>query len=57
LQVVSPVKWEQIMHIMFSRPQGEDFPSTFEAGPGSQLGAMLKLVNGKAHTKYTHVDV
>lgn len=56
-QVVAPVKWEQIMHVVYSRPQGEGFPSTFEVGPGNQLGLVLKLVNAKAHEKYTHIDV
>lgn len=56
-QIVYPVKWEQTMHVMYSRPQGEDFPSSFEAGPGNQLGMMLKSVNLKAYAKYTHVEV
>ena len=56
-QITEPVKWEQIMHVMYSRPQGEEFPSTFESGPGYQLGTLLKLVNLKAHEKYTHVGV
>ena len=56
-QITAPVKWEQIMHVMYSRPQGEEFPSTFESGPGNQLGTLLKLVNLKGHEKYTHVDV
>ncbi|KAK7115467.1 malonyl-CoA-acyl carrier protein transacylase, mitochondrial-like [Littorina saxatilis] len=56
-QIVAPVKWEQTLHVVYSRPQGEAFPSTFEAGPGNQLGTLLKLVNIRAHEKYTHVDV
>ncbi|KAL8585750.1 hypothetical protein ACOMHN_040532 [Nucella lapillus] len=56
-QIVSAVKWEQAMHVMYSRPQGEDFPSSFESGPGSQLGMMLKSVNLRAYAKYTNVDV
>lgn len=56
-QVTAPVKWEQIMHVMYSRKQGEGFPQTYEMGPGSQLGTLLKLVNLKAHSKYTSVDV
>ena len=56
-QVVSPVKWEQTLHVVYSRPQGEEFPQTFEAGPGNQLGTLLKLVNSKAYSKYTQVKV
>ncbi|XP_076449813.1 malonyl-CoA-acyl carrier protein transacylase, mitochondrial-like [Babylonia areolata] len=56
-QVTSAVKWEQVMHVMYSRPQGQDFPASFEAGPGNQLGLMLKSVNLKAFRKYTHVDI
>lgn len=56
-QITAPVKWEQTMHVMYSRPQGEEFPSTFELGPGKQLGTLLKLVNLKAYEKYTPVEV
>ncbi|OWA50430.1 putative malonyl-CoA-acyl carrier protein transacylase, mitochondrial [Hypsibius exemplaris] len=56
-QVDSPVKWEQTLHILYERPQGSDFPRTYEVGPGRQLGAILKRNNAKAHAAYTAIDV
>nr|KAG5707459.1 hypothetical protein BaRGS_011963 [Batillaria attramentaria] len=56
-QVTSPVKWEQLMHVMYSRISGENFPQTFEMGPGSQLGVMLKLTNLKAYQAYANIEV
>ncbi|XP_051818237.1 malonyl-CoA-acyl carrier protein transacylase, mitochondrial [Antechinus flavipes] len=56
-QVVCPVKWEQIMHAIFERRKGTDFPQTFEVGPGKQLGAVLRNCNLKAWRAYSHVEV
>ncbi|XP_026778403.3 malonyl-CoA-acyl carrier protein transacylase, mitochondrial [Pangasianodon hypophthalmus] len=56
-QVVSPVKWEQTLHEIYERTQGQDFPNTYEVGPGRQLGATLQKCNMKAFRNYTHVDV
>lgn len=56
-QLYNPVKWEQILHILYSRQQGIAFPKTFEVGPGKHLGAMLKLTNRKAYETYTPIDV
>ncbi|XP_041071299.1 malonyl-CoA-acyl carrier protein transacylase, mitochondrial [Carcharodon carcharias] len=56
-QLVSPVKWEQTMHAMYEREQGIDFPDTYEVGPGSQLGTVLKNCNLKAWSFYKHIDV
>ncbi|KAJ8269170.1 hypothetical protein COCON_G00117770 [Conger conger] len=56
-QLVSPVKWEQILHALYERKQGEDFPHTYEVGPGKQLGSTLQKCNMKAFKNYTHVDV
>lgn len=47
-QIVRPVKWEQMLHILYERAQGEDFPRTFECGPGHGLKAIMKQVNAKA---------
>lgn len=47
-QIVSPVKWEQTLHILYERPDGENFPATFECGPGNSLKTILKMVNAKA---------
>lgn len=46
-QIVKPVKWEQLLHILYERPQGNQFPSTFETAPGHSLKTILKQVNAK----------
>ncbi|XP_006890234.1 PREDICTED: malonyl-CoA-acyl carrier protein transacylase, mitochondrial [Elephantulus edwardii] len=56
-QLMSPVKWEQIMHAIYERRKGTDFPRTFEVGPGRQLGAILKSCNLQAWKSYSHVEV
>ena len=56
-QIYKPVLWEQTLHVLYARPQGEEFPYTFEAGPGRQLGAILRMVNVKAFKQYKNVDV
>ncbi|XP_029901945.1 malonyl-CoA-acyl carrier protein transacylase, mitochondrial [Myripristis murdjan] len=56
-QLVSPVKWEQTLHEIYERTQGQSFPHTYEVGPGKQLGATLQRCNRKAFQNYTHVDV
>lgn len=47
-QLIMPVKWEQLMQQVYNRDAGEEFPRTFECGPGTSLRTMLKMVNGKA---------
>lgn len=56
-QLVSPVKWEQSLHEIYERTQGQTFPQTYEAGPGKQLGATLQKCNRKAFKTYTYVEV
>lgn len=56
-QIHKPVKWEQIMHVLFSRNQGENFPYTYEVGPGNQLGILLKMTNAKAYEQFSLVEV
>ncbi|KAM6437094.1 malonyl-CoA-acyl carrier protein transacylase, mitochondrial [Liasis olivaceus] len=56
-QLVSPVKWEQIMHAIYERRRGTKFPYTYEVGPGKQLGAILRNCNLKASKFYTNIDV
>uniref|UniRef100_A0A3B4YD54 Malonyl-CoA-acyl carrier protein transacylase, mitochondrial n=1 Tax=Seriola lalandi dorsalis TaxID=1841481 RepID=A0A3B4YD54_SERLL len=56
-QLVSPVKWEQTMHEIYERTQGEKFPHTYEVGPGKQLGSTLQMCNRKAFKTYTQVPV
>lgn len=55
-QIVRPVKWEQTLHIMYERKQGENFPRTFECGPGKSLNTILKQVNAKAHSSSFNVE-
>uniref|UniRef100_A0A8D8RYB6 [acyl-carrier-protein] S-malonyltransferase n=1 Tax=Cacopsylla melanoneura TaxID=428564 RepID=A0A8D8RYB6_9HEMI len=47
-QICKPVCWEQTLHIVYERPQGEHFPRTFECGPGKSLMTILNQVNMKA---------
>lgn len=56
-QLVSPVKWEQTLHEIYERTRGQEFPNTYEVGPGRQLGATLQKCNMRAFKNYTHVDV
>lgn len=45
--VYKPVKWEQIMHKMYTpkRDEQEDLPVTFECGPQNNLTTMLGMIN------------
>lgn len=47
-QIVSPVKWEQTMHILYMRNPGTQFPRTFDVGSKGTLKDILKRVNAKA---------
>lgn len=47
-QIIKPVKWEQTLHILYERKDGDYFPRTFECGPGRALRTILKQVNAKA---------
>ncbi|KAK0092178.1 hypothetical protein PV326_002012 [Microctonus aethiopoides] len=53
-QMVSPVKWEQIIQSIYKRPPGVAFPRTFELGSGS-LGHILGRINVKASHFYTFI--
>lgn len=56
-QVCKPVMWEQTMHNIYTRPQNDFFPMTFEVGPGKQLGLVLSKVNKRAYEEYQSVAV
>jgi len=56
-QITSPVKWEQLMHVIYARDKDEGYPSTYEVGPGSQLGSILNMVNRTAHENYMSITV
>lgn len=56
-QLVHPIKWEQAMQSIYGRPLGEEFPQTYEVGPGGQLGYILRLINKKAYSNYRRIEV
>ncbi|WAR12959.1 FABD-like protein [Mya arenaria] len=56
-QYRTPVKWEQTLHILYTRPKETGFPRTYEVGPGKQLGVLLKNVNNLAYQGYKNVEV
>lgn len=45
------------MHTLYQRPKDHAFPKTYEVGPGSQLGAILRMVNKKGYESYKSIDV
>lgn len=47
-QLYNPIRWEQTMHQIYARRQGNAFPKTFTCGPGCALRPILKNVNLKA---------
>uniref|UniRef100_A0A915E2J2 Malonyl-CoA:ACP transacylase (MAT) domain-containing protein n=1 Tax=Ditylenchus dipsaci TaxID=166011 RepID=A0A915E2J2_9BILA len=53
-QISNPVKWEQIIQLLFRKHQDYVFPSYFEVGPGRQLGTILAQVSTKAYKNYVH---
>lgn len=55
-QIVKPVKWEQMLHILYERKQDEHFPRTFEMAPGTSLATILKQVNAKAWDSIFCID-
>ncbi|XP_071446027.1 probable malonyl-CoA-acyl carrier protein transacylase, mitochondrial [Hetaerina americana] len=55
-QIFKPVKWEQTLHVLYERSEGEYFPKTYECGPGSSLKTMLKMVNAKAWNTCTSIN-
>ncbi|VEL21641.1 unnamed protein product [Protopolystoma xenopodis] len=56
-QITTAVRWEQILHSLYSRPLDASFPRTIEVGPGRQLGSMLRMVNRKAFMNYHSIEV
>ena len=48
-QIISSVKWEQCMQLLYNRPPGTAFPRTFDVGSGGRMSTILKLINSKAH--------
>lgn len=53
-QVVKPIQWEQTISCLVHSLSNEfALPAFYEAGPGSQLGTLLRQVHGKAYRNYT----
>lgn len=48
-QIVSPVRWEQTIQMLYNRPADTAFPRTFDVGSGGRMSTILKLINAKAH--------
>lgn len=46
---MKPVKWEQLLHIVYERGTDDQFPNSYECGPGKSLKALLQKVNAKAY--------
>ncbi|KAG5677290.1 hypothetical protein PVAND_007059 [Polypedilum vanderplanki] len=55
-QIVKPVKWEQLLHIMYERGKNKFFPRTFECAPGNSLISILKEVNARASDSAISVE-
>lgn len=55
-QIVKPVKWEQLLHVLYERPSDDYFPRTFECGPGTALKTILKQVNAKAWNQCISIE-
>lgn len=50
-QIIRPVKWEQGIQRLYSRPAGMDFPRTFDVGSRGRMKTLLRLINMKAALK------
>ncbi|GIY31959.1 probable malonyl-CoA-acyl carrier protein transacylase, mitochondrial [Caerostris darwini] len=48
-QLCEPVRWEQIMHILFERNKGTKFPNIYECGPGTSMKSILRMNNALAY--------
>nr|XP_049692349.1 probable malonyl-CoA-acyl carrier protein transacylase, mitochondrial [Helicoverpa armigera] len=55
--VARPVRWEQTLAALYSRPRGEQFPLTLALGPGSTLRSTLRQVNARAWDSSLQIDV
>lgn len=58
LQIVKPVRWEQIMHEVYDRKEKDaNTPVTYECGPGKTLINVLEKVHGVARRSSYFVEV
>ncbi|XP_053203223.1 malonyl-CoA-acyl carrier protein transacylase, mitochondrial-like isoform X2 [Panonychus citri] len=56
-QIFKSVRWEQVMSEIYRRPEGFEYPKTFECGPGSTLRAILRNCNNKAFKVANSISV
>ena len=54
-QVCRPVRLEQVLHDMYSRPKESSLPFTFQCGPGTSLLDILDKVNLRARRQANRV--
>lgn len=57
-QIYTAVDWESTTKLMYDDWDlfnGDAGPTTYECGPGKQLGAMLKHTNAKAYERYKNI--
>ncbi|XP_074112176.1 malonyl-CoA-acyl carrier protein transacylase beg [Cotesia typhae] len=54
-QIISPVKWEQIIHEIYKRPKGNNFPQTFDLGSNGTMKTILRKINLSASDLCTFI--
>lgn len=54
-QLIKPLRWEQTMHNIYARRQGEYYPRTVVCGPNMALQQILRNVNLKAFHQSLHI--
>lgn len=55
-QIVKPVRWEQMLHALYTRDKETKFPMTFVCGPGPALVTIMKQVNARAWENTIKID-
>lgn len=56
-QIYKPIKWEQMLHILYERDLNCSFPETVICGPSNSLKNYLEGVNMKAAQTCINVNV
>ncbi|KAH0553490.1 hypothetical protein KQX54_001207 [Cotesia glomerata] len=54
-QIISPVKWEQIIHEIYKRPQGNNFPQSYDLGSNGTMKTILRKINLSASDSCTSI--
>ncbi|XP_003748007.2 malonyl-CoA-acyl carrier protein transacylase, mitochondrial [Galendromus occidentalis] len=55
--ICSPVQWEQTMHHIYTRDRTEEYPQTYEVGPGKTLRPLLRALNNRAYSQSHQVQL